>query len=67
MPPGGSIQIPGEREESLGRVLMSDSESFLHRVIAARRAAWIALLIAVGFQMLTYFAFLVMEGGGLTV
>ena len=44
---------------------MSDAATFLHRVIAARRAAWIALLIAVGFQMLTYFAFLVMEGGGL--
>jgi hypothetical protein len=44
---------------------MSDSETFLHRVIAARRAAWIVLLIAVGFQMFTYLVYLGIERGWL--
>jgi hypothetical protein len=32
-------------------------------VIAARRAAWIVLLIAVGLQMFTYLVYLGIEGG----
>ena len=44
---------------------MSDSGTFLHRVIAARRAAWLVFLIAVGVQMFTYLAYLGMERGWL--
>lgn len=42
---------------------MSDSATFLDRVIAARRAAWIVFLVAVGVQIFTYLAFLGMERG----
>ena len=44
---------------------MSDNVIFLHRVIAARRAAWLVLLIAIGFQIFTYLACLAMEQGWL--
>ena len=44
---------------------MSDSDTFLQRVIAARRAAWLVFLIAVGFQILTYAVYLGMEQGWL--
>ena len=44
---------------------MSDRVAFLNRVIAARRAAWLVLLIAIGFQVFTYFAYLGIEQGWL--
>ena len=44
---------------------MSDSSTFLHRIIAARGAAWRVLLIAFALQILTYLAYLGMEGGWL--
>jgi len=44
---------------------MSDSSTFLHRVIAARRAAWIVFLIAIAVQIFTYLAYLGMEQGWL--
>ncbi|MAB78327.1 MAG: hypothetical protein CMJ89_03135 [Planctomycetes bacterium] len=44
---------------------MSDSALFLDRVIAARRAAWLVFLVAVGVQIFTYLAFLGMERGWL--
>ena len=42
---------------------MSDSGTFLDRVIAARRAAWIVFLIAVGLQMFIYLIYLGIDGG----
>ncbi len=44
---------------------MSDRDTFLHRVIAARRAAWFVFLIATGLQIFTYLAYLGMEQGSL--
>jgi len=44
---------------------MSDSATFLDRVIAARRAAWFVFLVAVGLQMFIYLAYLGMEQGWL--
>lgn len=44
---------------------MSHKNTFLLRVIAARRAAWFSLLIAVAFQLLTYLGFLAIENGSL--
>ncbi|MDH3744477.1 MAG: hypothetical protein OES47_05175 [Acidobacteriota bacterium] len=43
---------------------MTDGDSFLRRLLAARRAAWQVLLVGVAIQMLTYFAYLVFTGGG---
>jgi hypothetical protein len=37
---------------------MSDNEAFLVRVIAARKAAWLVFLIAIGLQMFTYLGYL---------
>lgn len=42
---------------------MNDSGVFLGRLIAARRAAWLVFLIAVGLQILTYLAYLGMQAG----
>ena len=44
---------------------MSDSRIFLHRVIAARRAAWLVFLLGTGLQIFSYFAYLGMEQGWL--
>lgn len=44
---------------------MSEDNLFLRRVIAARRAAWIVLVIGIAFQILTYFIFLGMTDGGM--
>jgi hypothetical protein len=42
---------------------MSDTDAFLPRLIAARRAAWIVFMIAVGIQTLTYLIYLAMGQG----
>ena len=44
---------------------MSDNEAFLARMIAARKAAWLVFLIAVGLQMSVYFSYLGLEQGWL--
>jgi hypothetical protein len=44
---------------------MSDSGTFLHRLIAARRAAWLVLLIGVGLQMFTYIFYLGLGQSGM--
>ena len=44
---------------------MSDRDTFLHRVIAARKAAWLVFLIAMGIQIFTYLIYLGMERGWL--
>ncbi len=42
---------------------MSDHSAFLQRVLAARRAAWLVLLIAVVIQIFVYLIYLGMEQG----
>ncbi|MCP3902775.1 MAG: hypothetical protein GY715_03985 [Planctomycetes bacterium] len=42
---------------------MSDHSAFLNRVLAARRAAWFVLLIAVVIQIFVYLVYLGMEQG----
>jgi hypothetical protein len=42
---------------------MTDANTFLNRVVAARSAAWKVFLVAVSLQLLTYFAFLGMKDG----
>ena len=44
---------------------MPDNDRFLNRVVAARKAAWLVFLVAVGIQMISYGAYLAMQGGGL--
>jgi hypothetical protein len=44
---------------------MSDSGTFEHRLIAARRAAWQVFLVGVAIQMFTYFIYLGLGHGGM--
>ncbi|MFC1708320.1 hypothetical protein ACFL59_16125 [Planctomycetota bacterium] len=44
---------------------MTVSEEFLHRVLAARRAAWQVFLVGVALQIVTYFGYLAIDAGWL--
>jgi hypothetical protein len=42
---------------------MTDTDTFLTRLLAARRAAWLVLLCGVALQLVTYAGFLAIEHG----
>ena len=44
---------------------MLDSNQFLNRVLAARRAAWFVVVIGIALQLITYLFFLGMVDSGM--